>query len=34
VLSYLKASRLHLGLLITFNVPQLRRGYPFSLPRS
>lgn len=26
VLSYLKASRLHLGLLITFNVPQLRRG--------
>ena len=26
VVSYLKASRLHLGLLITFNVPQLRRG--------
>jgi len=26
ILSYLKATRLHLGLLITFNVPLLRQG--------
>jgi GxxExxY protein len=26
ILSYLKATRLHLGLLISFNVPLLRRG--------